>query len=494
MKVNFIDKTVAFFSPSAGLRRMQRKAAIEVLRRGYEGARKDRRTAGWRITNDAETAPLDQIQLLKQRSRDLYRNNPYAYNAHNVIADNTTGTAILPAIKDDRLKKTWREWATSTNVDFDQHLNFYGIQNLCMRTMSMHGEVLVLRIKTEDKVMPLELKVVRSEYLDTTKDEPKMKTGGYIKGGIQFNGNGKREGYWIFDEDPTLDIYSKSTFWKEADVIHLFKVEEPGQIRGVPFGAASIMPLRDYDDYADAQLTRQKVAACFSIFITKTDADMVPGHEPEERFEKVQPGLIQHLDPGKEVTFASPPAAEGYGEYSRNVLSSVASGFGVSYEAMTGDLKGVNFSSGRMGWLEYQRKIENWQAFIIIPKLCNRVWTWFVEAGTISGLLTENTPAAVDWTPPGRAMIDPSKEVKGLADQVRAGFMSWQEAVRTLGYSPEEVLSEMKAAAKDFDAAGLQPTTDPRYDKTNVLSNSENSETDDSDADRDTDRRPDEDA
>ena len=70
----------------------------------------------------------------------------------------------------------------------------------------------------------------------------------------------------------------------------------------------------------------------------------------------------------------------------------------MSYEAMTGDLSHVNYSSGRMGWLEYQRMIETWQNFILIPKLCAKVWLWFVEAGNLLGILPKDTPKTVEWT------------------------------------------------------------------------------------------------
>lgn len=481
-KLNFLDKTISFFSPEAGFKRAQKRTAIEIIQRSYEGARKDRRTRGWNVNEYAENAQLAEIKTLKSRSRDLYRNNPFSFRAHNSIANNSTGKGIVPAVQDDKLKKVWKEWAHSTDVDFDGNQTFYGIQNLIMRTLSMHGEVLVLRIKTNSKkTVPLELKTLSSKYLDTSKDATKTKTGGYISGGIEFSEKGKRLGYHIYDKDPEID-HSPSTFWKDEDVIHLFFQDEPGQIHGVPFGTPSMMSLRDFDDYADAQLMRQKIAACFSIFITKTDADMsgmnVVTESSESDLDYIEPGIIEHLDPGKSVTFASPPPAEGYAEYSRNVLTGVASGYGMSYEAMTGDLSNVNYSSGRMGWLEYQRMIETWQNFILIPKLCAKVWKWFREAGILIGYLSNRTPISVEWTAPGRMMIDPAKEVKGYLAQVRAGFMSWQEAVRLLGYAPEEVLAELKLAKDLFDEKELKPECDPRFD-----SAKEKSQTDDTDTD-----------
>ena len=103
-------------------------------------------------------------------------------------------------------------------------------------------------------------------------------------------------------------------------MIHLFFQDE-GQIHGVPFGSPSMMSLRDFDDYADAQLVRQKIASCFSIFITKTDAEMIGADTRDyEEFDRVEPGLIQTTEQNKSVTFASPPPADGYGEYSGTSL------------------------------------------------------------------------------------------------------------------------------------------------------------------------------
>lgn len=464
--MNVVDNIVSFFDPNAGFKRAQKRQAIKLLKRGFEGARKDRRTKGWRVNELDNDIKLSELQTLSARSRDLYRNNPYANNAHSTIANSITGTGILPAIQ-DKVKKVWESWADNIYCDFDENLNFYGIQNLCALTLSINGEVLVLRVKTKSKNnnVPLELKVVTAKYLDTTKDVAQLNGGGYISGGIQYDKFGKRIGYYIFDTDPNISLYTQSTFWNKEDVIHLFKVDEPGQSRGVAFGSSSMMNLRDYDDYADAQLVRQKIAACFAAFVTSEYQEGVPDSTAENGIlEKMEPGTIEHLEPGKEISFASPPPTDGYADYSRNILTGIASGFGVTYESMTSDLSNVNFSSGRMGWLNQQAKIETYQWFIIVPKFCDTVWLWFVEAAILAGLINKTTNRKIAWTTPRREMIDPVKETNGLLAKVRGGLMSWQEAVRSLGFTPEEILEEMKASKKMFDDAELQPECDPRYD------------------------------
>lgn len=465
---NFIDKAISFFDPKWGMRRAQHRNAIQALERSFEGARRDRRTAGWNAHEYTDNIQQREVATLRARSKDLFRNNPYANKGHKSIAHNVTGTGIMPAISNNKLKNVWKAWAEDIECDFDGNLDFYGLQNLVMKTISIQGECIVLRIRSEAGLrVPIELKVISAKLLDSSKDTPLVNAGNnYIEGGIEYNSKGKKVAYWILNSDHNNSFDFESTRWSAEEVIHLFEIDEPGQSRGIPFGSSSMMSLRDFDDYADAQLMRQKVAACFSVFVTESnDMGLVPQQVPE-RGEKVEPGIIEYLEPGKQVSFASPPPAEGYGEYSRNVLTGIASGFGMSYEAISGDLSNTNFSSGRMGWLDYNRFIESYQWFIIIPKLCKGVWKWFVDAAIIAGMLPKSTPMVVEWTAPKRQMIDPVKEINGLLAQVRSGFMSWQEAVRSLGYTPEEVLEEIKASAKLFDDAGVMPKCDPRYDST----------------------------
>jgi len=108
-----------------------------------------------------------------------------------------------------------------------------------------------------------------------------------------------------------------------------------------------------------------------------------------------------------------------------------------------------------MGRLEYNRSIEAIQWFIIIPKFCKTVWKWFVDVGIVADIMPKETPLSVEWTAPRIQMIDPVKETQGLIMQLKSRLISWQEVVRSLGYIPEDVLEEMKQAAKMFKEAGL---------------------------------------
>ena len=182
-----------------------------------------------------------------------------------------------------------------------------------------------------------------------------------------------------------------------------------------------------------------------------------------ELADRVAPGMIYELSAGEDVKFGTPPTTQGSEAYGKSTLRGVAAGYGPTYESVTGDLSNVNFSSGRMGWLEFQRLVQHWQNNMLIPMLCNPVFDWFTGALKIGGGLQYGSKIVAQWTPPRREMIQPKEEIEALVMQVRAGLKSWQEAVRELGLNPETVLSELQKEQKNFDSAGLILTVDARH-------------------------------
>lgn len=466
--------------------RLRGQVALKMMEsevRKFDGAGRGRRFNNWGYSTTSQNQQIaGSLNTLRERSRDLVRNNGYAKNSIRRIGNNVIGTGILPSpvsknknltaakVEEDAFKVVWKLWAESTDCDYDGLQNFYGLQKLVVKTVAKSGSCIVRKIwkKYKKGSISLQLQILEPDFLDRSKTGAMMDNGEYTFHGIQFDKNGKRIAYWIFDRHP-LDFKVESHPVPAEDIQHVFDVEDPGQVDGLPFNSSVILSMKDFDEYTDAQLTRQKIAACFAVFVTSDGESPVSvgntGLKKNEQLVKLEPGIVQELNRGESVTFASPPSTEGFGEYSRQSLLLQAAGLGLSYESYTGDLSNVNFSSGRMGWIEFQRNIEDWQWNMMIPMFCNPAWQWFCTAAFLSGMIPDKN-IGVTWTPPRREMIDPVKETKALVSLVRSGFMSWQDAVRQLGYNPEEILAEMKKDAKGFDDAGLMPECDTRYDAT----------------------------
>ena len=86
IKLNVFDRCVGYFSPQALLKRKRAKIYNEYLSRKYEAADKGRRTSGWRATGGSATAEIVGSKVtVRNRSRDLVRNNPYAAEFYTCV-------------------------------------------------------------------------------------------------------------------------------------------------------------------------------------------------------------------------------------------------------------------------------------------------------------------------------------------------------------------------------------------------------------------------
>ena len=100
--MNLLDRAIDWVAPAVGLRRARERYAIATLRRGYEGARTGRRSEGWVAAGTgANTEIAPALARLRDRSRDLVRNNPYAAKAVGALVSNLVGRGIVPRARDD---------------------------------------------------------------------------------------------------------------------------------------------------------------------------------------------------------------------------------------------------------------------------------------------------------------------------------------------------------------------------------------------------------
>lgn len=478
--MNVFYKFVSYINPIAGARRARARHQETVFRerqRAYEAAARGRRTSDWNANSTSANTEISMAAtVLRNRSRDLCRNNPYAVKAVRSLVNNVVGSGIKPSIQmtgsNRRLvastKKAWKDWAESTECDFERRKTFPAIQAMAMRAVAESGECFIRQhFDAAAAAIPLRLQVLEADFLDTLKDGIQIRGGGFIMQGIEHDAMGRRVAYWMHQVHPGENRIFKSLTSVRIpaeEIIHVYYAERPGQIRGVPVGVSAMLRSRSLDEYDDAEIMRKKVAACFSAFVTDPEGDPGIGRPNPDSYdaEYLEPGTIQYLPNGKTVQLAAPPPSDGYGEFNTAALRAMAAGFGVTYEAMSNDYSQVNFSSGRMGWIEMGNFIAEFQDFMMVPVLCSTVWEWFVKFGTISGVTRPGL--SVNWTCPRRPMLDPVKETKGLSEMVRNGFKSWQDAVREQGDDPDVVIAELTADFEAFKAAGLMLVCDPAFD------------------------------
>lgn len=152
VKPTLYERALAFVSPRRAHRRALARFQFEVLTRGYEGATAGRRAGGWITSGTSANAEiLPALSRLRERSRDLARNNSFATKAIRVLTGTMVGTGILPDFKHDSertsslTKDLWRRWGETKECDADGRHDFYGLQRMAARTMYESGECLVRR-------------------------------------------------------------------------------------------------------------------------------------------------------------------------------------------------------------------------------------------------------------------------------------------------------------------------------------------------------------
>lgn len=474
MKLSWLDRFLARVAPQAALNRIRARAAVETLARHYEAAAQGRRTSGWaRTTGDANTVSLSALAETRMHARDLIRNNAWARRAQRVIANNTAGWGIvakpvgLNAGEVARAAELWKAWAESTECDSEGRHTFYSIQHLAMKTIPEAGEILIRRRwrrSGDGLTIPLQLQILEPDHLDHSKNVTASQAGGPIIQGVEYDKIGRRAAYWLFPVHPGSGrSVGVSERISASEVLQVFYPERAGQARGVSWFAPAILNLKDLDEYDDAELMKQKIAACFAAFVTDVDGSGAPIGESsatDELVETFEPGMVAKLPPGKEVTFGTPPQVVADSFAARN-LRRVAAGLGVTYEDLTGDYSQVNFSSARLARLSHWANVHDWRWNMLIPSLCEPVWRWAMEAAVLAGEIS--APLAAQWTPPPMPMIEPDKEGLAYSRLVRNGVMTLPEVIREQGRDPDAQLQEMAEWNAKVDAAGVKLDCDPRH-------------------------------
>lgn len=473
--MNLFDSIVAAFNPVAGLRRSIARKLLDQ-KRGFEGADRGRRTAGWHTMSTDSNAEIRKGQrLLRDRARDMRRNNPYAERGISAIAANVVGYGIVPdpqgrARQKKRALALWKRWAETPVCDHDGMMNFYGMQHMVMNSIPESGEVLIRRVWTPGKnILNFQLQVLEADHLDNSRDHV-MGDGSRVVDGIAYNVTGHKTGYWVYPQHPgdgsrQLMTLHESVFVPTEDMRLIYLPKRPGQMRGYTWLAPVMLRMRNFDEMEDAVIEQAKIAACFAAFV-HTDDSGAPGPavaaDPRDLLDRVEPGIIERLGANENITFGTPPTFNGYEAYSKQSLRATSVGLGVPYEVLTGDLNGVSFTSGRMGWLEFGRNIDIWRWQMLVPQLCDTVWAWFNEGAALSAEGFAE-PIAASWVAPRRDLIDPTKELEAYKEEMRLGGLSYTGMLKERGINDTEAhIEQIRQDNEALDAAGLIFTGDPR--------------------------------
>lgn len=461
-------------------------------RRQYSGAAGGRTMMDWiagSTSQDAETR--QSLRSLRNRTRDLARNNDYVVNALRAIQSNIVGTGVsmqsqvkrgrgpgagaLDTAVNDEIEAAWKEWGKARNCHTAGVLAFNEIERLAVRSVAESGDVFLRLIRQPfgTSRIPLALELIEADRCDD------QFTGRYgvneVRMGVEVDSWQRPVAYWFLTRHPG-DTEFNGTRQERVripaeEIIHLYRSDRPGQTRGVPWFSSALTRLRHMSGYEEAEVIAARASACQMGFITSAE----PEFEREKSDDPAAPPITEFA-PGKIVRLGDGEKFDGYNPtrpsglldpFMRYMLRGVASGVGVSYSTISHDYSQSNYSSSRLELLQDRdtwRQLQGW----LIEALHRRVFEKWLEMAVLSGTLNlpryELDPQrylAQRWIPRGWNWIDPAREAAAYKLAVRSGFMTLADVVTQNGGDFDDLAHARQREIDLCNELGLVFDTDP---------------------------------
>ena len=508
---NFSDKVddfIGIFSPLAAARRKHFRFISQHMLGSYRAAEHGRLRGSWIPGGgSADRDLLPELNTLRERSRDLVRNDGIASGAVDTITTNIIGSGIRPQSRLDRetlkinedyadqlqkqMEKIWERWVPY--ADAGGRMNFFEIEELSERSRMINGESIIIPLRLPDsgrkRPYSLALQVVESDRLNTPYDLFADKN---VRLGVQVGEYGEPIAYYIRTCHPgdinyttnlsgnSLNNYIRYSAFNDLgdpNIYHLYHVKRAGQTRGEPFFAPVINLFKDRFEYMEAEIVATRVAACFSVFIKKENAyEVSVGRSTQDttgkRIEELSPAMIEYLNPGESIESFSPNRPGGtFGLFMERILRDISSGLNIPYEILAKDFSKSNYSNTRAALLEARRFFMMQQRFVA-DKFGQPVLMALLEEAYLKGELPvldfySNRAAYVRsrWIAPGWQWVDPNNEVKAAIDGVNNNISTLAEETATQGQDWEDTLEqrarELKKIKELEEKYGIKLTPQP---------------------------------
>lgn len=473
----------------ATIRRLARDLrALRRARDGFKSADRDRLTADWPTAPTAITDRLARdLTQLRAVSRKQAVDNPYAKRFlqlcwNNIIGPNGLTLQSLATNPDETglddflnaaVEDSWRRWgARPRNCDHEERLTWFDFERLVVTGTAEDGEAFLRLVRGRGEgPFGFRLQFIDPQLIDISHNF-EFPDGRRVRGGIEYDRFGRVIAYHVGQTGRTTGLYSGNSYVRTApplrvpaeQMIHVFFPEKVGQLRGIPWMAASLYRLSMIEGYDDAAMVAARWGASSALFFqgeeyggddldeelsTETDAEHVA------QVLEIEPGVAKQLPLGTTLETYDPSYPhEQYDPFQERALRGAASGLGVGYEGLANDRKGVNFSSIRAGRME---DIDDWKhrQRWLRTALHDPVFGAFVPAAMLTGQLrvagrvpSDRRDKIVDgarWIPRVWDLVEPLKDTQRAVLEIQNQLRSRSEYIRTTyARDPDEVFAEIE--------------------------------------------------
>jgi lambda family phage portal protein len=441
------------------------------MQASYSAGSRSRLNADWAtriLSSHLEIWP--NLSAMRGRSRQLVRDNGYAQRFVLLMQQNVIGPngMTLQSVIDENdtpqheqqnteLERAWSKWAK--RVSTDGMLSLVDFAQLWMGSLVTDGEVFIRRVAGyPHNGCRYALEAIDPDLVDVNLNRPTGISGVTnfpVMMGIERDEWKRPIAYYVLDKHPS-EGGQKHTRIPATEIDHSYIFARANQGRGVPFLHAAMSDLSMLGKYAEAELVGARLGACKMGFFTyKLNPDEYTAAKKNDatgqREVAAEPGAFELLPEGYDFKPFDPQHPNAaFAEFHKAMLRGVAVGGNVSYAALSGDLRDVNFSSLRQGVLDERAGYQVMQTFardhFYVPAGCG----WIPMAITAGQAHIELPPVddpdyyadRMTFQPRGWDWVDPLKDVGADRAAIESGLSSLQESCAKRGKDWRDVLDQ----------------------------------------------------
>ena len=457
------------------LKRLHRGATGQVKQflAGFKGAN-DQNLSEWAyLPVDVNTILRNDLRKLRARSRDLARNDDSARRFLFLLKQNVLGHAGIRLQAKNKLKggkkqdTRWndeieREWPLFSQKrrrrgQFEApsacgQLTLREIAWLALWSRAIDGECFVQLLHGyPHNRHRFAVRFLNPDLLDSSYCV-ELKNGNRVEMGIEFDEFNRPVAYHFSELHPNKKFtkaHAKRQRIPASQIIHTFRSEYVGQIRGIPDFAAIMHKAKMLAGVHEAIVVGWRVAASKMGFFTSSDPedftdDWDKDDETTDATSKSQfgrnvldatPGTLDMIPNGIDLKMFDPEYPTSTYESGHKVfMQQLANGLNVSSPTLANNYEGVTYSSLRQALLEDREGWRCIQAEMIdgfYQPLFDEWYDWGVNiTGTIK--VPDNKKhldPSVVWQPRGWPWIDPLKEQKANTEAVNSNLRTRQSII-----------------------------------------------------------------
>lgn len=444
------------------------------MRRAYAAAAPHRLLGDWPGTaQSANKSTRYQAKALRFRARELRENSGLVARYAQLVRDNVVGPdgvtlqCIVPSTRGANaaaaasIERAWYRWAEACTPD---GRSWNTVCATLAEAWRVEGEALLELIPSPAAPMGLWVRPLDADLLDDKKNQDATASGGSIVQGVEYDANGRVVRYHLLAKHPSDGEVAQYRPLPPERLLFLPHRARPEQTRGVT-GLAPVMVLLQHLEKTDEAIVvlNRVTASKMGAMIPGPDAQPLEGADGEPPMVEQAPGEWWTLPMGWDIKMLDPgqPTNE-YDVFAKHLLRKIASGLGVSYASLSGDVGDVNYSSIRAGMVAER---DAWQAMqatfvdtIVAPTFS--LWlraAWMARAVDIPpGQSPASIAAASQWHPRRWAWVDPMKDAQGIELMLQMGLTTRTREANKQGLSFEALLAERKAEEAAIARAGVQ--------------------------------------